>query len=161
MVQSMIDAHYWATHVMLDGLAQLTPEQYTQEIQSSFPSIKMTAAHMLNSERFLLGSLLGERLPRLEIQQTETTAGLREAWGDTEQRWRQTVAELDEAGLARQVTVRFSTGQSFELRAWQVIHQLIVHGPYHRGQVITLLHQVGAKPFKTDPLFYHIRQLSP
>lgn len=156
VLKEMLECHYWANRVMLDSLEPLAPEQFTREVASSFPSIQATVVHMLNSERFLLGNFRGERLPKLERDQLLTLAGIRAAWAETEQLWRQATANLDETTLTRDGSVTFGSGQSFRIKPWQIIHQLLVHGPYHRGQVITLLHHVGGKPFKTDALQYHI-----
>jgi uncharacterized damage-inducible protein DinB len=47
------------------------------------------------------------------------------------------------------------------LQAWQVLDQLITHGTYHRGQVTTMLRQVGRTPVNTDPIFFYADRTSP
>lgn len=158
MLRSMIECHFWANQAMLDSLELLAPEQFTQHVESSFPSVQATAAHILNSERFLLGNLRGERLPALDPEALKTVSGLRSAWGETEALWRAQIDHLDEAALTADLTFRFGSGQTVTLKAWQVIHQFLVHTPYHRGQVITLLRQVGGTVFKTDAHRFHLVQ---
>ena len=38
---------------------------------------------------------------------------------------------------------------------WQMLQHLVNHGSYHRGQVATLLRQLGAKPNSTDLIGYY------
>ena len=42
--------------------------------------------------------------------------------------------------------------------AWQMLQHLANHGSYHRGQIATMLRQLGAKPQGTDLIgFYRER----
>jgi len=38
---------------------------------------------------------------------------------------------------------------------WQMLQHLVNHGTYHRGQVATLLRQLGAKPISTDLILFY------
>jgi len=38
---------------------------------------------------------------------------------------------------------------------WQSLQHLANHGTYHRGQVATLLRQLGAKPILTDLMHFY------
>ena len=53
---------------------------------------------------------------------------------------------LDAAGLGRTLTYRAFNGQSATLPYWQMLQHVVNHGSYHRGQVTTLLRQLGAAP---------------
>ena len=47
------------------------------------------------------------------------------------------------------------TGAEFSNPLWQSLHQLTNHATYHRGQIITMLRQFGAKPVSTDLIGYY------
>jgi uncharacterized damage-inducible protein DinB len=54
------------------------------------------------------------------------------------------------------------TGEAFAQPLWQLLHQVANHGTYHRGQIATMLRQLGAKATSTDLLiFYRERQAAP
>jgi len=38
---------------------------------------------------------------------------------------------------------------------WQSMQHLVNHGSYHRGQITTLLRQLGAQPILTDLMHYY------
>jgi uncharacterized damage-inducible protein DinB len=38
---------------------------------------------------------------------------------------------------------------------WQALQHLVNHGSYHRGQVTTMLRQVGAGPVSTDLIVFY------
>ena len=38
---------------------------------------------------------------------------------------------------------------------WQALQHLANHGTYHRGQVATLLRQLGVKPVSTDLIAFY------
>ena len=50
-VQTLLDYHYWARDRMLDAVEQLTGDQFTRDLGSSFPSIRDTVVHMFGAER--------------------------------------------------------------------------------------------------------------
>jgi uncharacterized damage-inducible protein DinB len=46
-------------------------------------------------------------------------------------------------------------GETWRYPLWQQLLHVINHSTYHRGQVTTLLRQVGATPAITDLLVYY------
>ena len=53
-------------------------------------------------------------------------------------------------GLAGTLRYRNLYGQELESPLWQMVQHVANHSTYHRGQVVTLLRQTGAKPVATD-----------
>ena len=50
-LETLLDYHYWARDRVLDGgRAQLTPEQFTRDLGSSFKSVRDTLAHTYSAE---------------------------------------------------------------------------------------------------------------
>ena len=50
----------------------------------------------------------------------------------------------------RRLRYRNLQGQEFEAPLWQLVQHVANHSTYHRGQVVTLLRQLGAKAVATD-----------
>ena len=46
-------------------------------------------------------------------------------------------------------------GQPGRSPIWQMVQHVVNHGAYHRGQVATLLRQLGATPISTDLIVFH------
>jgi uncharacterized damage-inducible protein DinB len=65
------------------------------------------------------------------------------------------VSKLTPQDLERIIHYKSFTGEEFSNPLWQSLHQLTNHASYHRGQVVTLLRQLGAKPVSTDLIGYY------
>lgn len=154
-VRLLMDHHYWATRRVLGVLAGLTPEQFTQTVTSSFPSIQATVAHMINAEAVWLGRILGVPLRVTQPEEIANGAGAAEPWSITEQAMRGLVSGLDAEGFGRVIRFATRSGKEFADPVWLILHQLFNHGSYHRGQLTTLIRQVGAQPVQTDLIVYY------
>lgn len=156
MLATLVDCHYWAHREMFKSLEPLSEEQYSRQIPSSFPSLRETVAHIVMAEEFLLSGLPGSTVVRTDTSALVTSAAARERLTQLESFCRALVAGLGDDGLSEMATLTFKSGRKAPVKVWQVLHQLVTHGPYHRGQVVTLLHQVGGAPAKSDALLYYI-----
>jgi uncharacterized damage-inducible protein DinB len=46
-------------------------------------------------------------------------------------------------------------GETWRYPLWQQMHHVVNHSTYHRGQVVTMLRQLGAAAPATDLLVYY------
>ncbi|HET9314036.1 MAG TPA: DinB family protein, partial [Vicinamibacteria bacterium] len=53
---------------------------------------------------------------------------------------------------AMQASLRYRNlqGQEFETPLWQMVQHVANHSTYHRGQLVTMFRQLGAKAVSTD-----------
>jgi len=85
-------------------------------------------------------------------------AGLAARWAELERDWTDFTASLSDADLSRVYAFKTMKGDPQEQPAWQMLQHLVNHGSHHRGQVTTLLRQLGAKPLNVDMVgFYRQR----
>jgi uncharacterized damage-inducible protein DinB len=68
------------------------------------------------------------------------------------------VSKLTQQDLDRVIRYKGFTGEEFSNPLWQSLHQLTNHASYHRGQVTTMLRQLGVKPVSTDLILYYREQ---
>lgn len=158
MLKELVDYHYWANDRILKAVEAIPAEAYSRELGSSFPTIGATLAHLMYAEAVWLGRWLGERIPAPTPEELPTAAAARERWRTLEERFRQFVGGLSQADLHRVHTMRNTTGKEFQHPLWEMIHQVLNHGTYHRGQVVTMLRQVGADAASTDLIQYYRRR---
>jgi uncharacterized damage-inducible protein DinB len=69
------------------------------------------------------------------------------------------VSRLSQQDLDRVIHYKSFSGEEFSNPLWQSLHQVSNHASYHRGQVVTMLRQLGVKPVSTDLIMYY-RQLA-
>ncbi|HEY0810552.1 MAG TPA: DinB family protein, partial [Longimicrobiales bacterium] len=71
------------------------------------------------------------------------------------------IDNLTDIDLDRIVSYRNFKGESHANPLWQLLRHLVNHSTYHRGQVTTMLRQVGHEPVSTDlVLFYRQEKLA-
>ena len=67
-------------------------------------------------------------------------------------------SKLTQQDLERVIHYKTFAGSEFSNPLWQSLHQLTNHASYHRGQIVTLLRQLGVKPVSTDLIGYYREQ---
>ena len=144
---------------MLEALEPLSLEQFTQELGGSFGSVRNTVVHTLSAECVWLLRWKGENPPRmLAPDGYPDLAAVRHAWTDNEAKMRQFFEPLDEAGLQKIIPYKTFAGLETASPLWQMLQHVVNHASYHRGQVTTLLRQLGAAPPKGTDLIAYYRE---
>jgi len=100
--------------------------------------------------------------PMTRVDQTHlrTVDAVRDAWRPLERDIRAFVERLGAAGLARVIDYRTLDGQPASSAYWQMIVHLVNHGSYHRGQVATMLRQLGVTPARSTDMIVFFRENS-
>jgi uncharacterized damage-inducible protein DinB len=159
-LQTMLDYHYWARDRALDALDALTPEQYNRDLGNSFKSIRETTTHVYAAEWAWYSRWHGESpTALLPADRFPDLAALREAWTELEQKMRTFVRGLDEAGVNRVIEYKLLSGQAGASPLWQMVQHVVNHASYHRGQITTMLRQLGAQPAKSMDMIGYFRGL--
>lgn len=143
----------WANWRVLKVADELPTESYTREFETSFKSVHGTLAHMLGAEWLWLERFHGRSPTALQGNGTWTTAAhLAAAWVPVIEGQTHFLSHLKPVDLNSRIAYRNFAGepQSYVL-ADALIH-CANHATYHRGQVVTLIRQVGATPPATDYL---------
>lgn len=145
----------WADARMFEALAPLTPEQWTRDMGSSLKSVRDTAVHLVGAEWLYLSRFKGVS-PAATWNPAEfpSPAVLRERWAPLAADLAAFAAAQTEEGLGRALSYKNLKGEALSLPLGPVVLQLTNHSTYHRGQVTTLLRQLGAEPRSTDLVVY-------
>jgi uncharacterized damage-inducible protein DinB len=83
---------------------------------------------------------------------------LRRAWTEQEHKLRAYLESLGEADVTRVINYRLFSGQAGASPFWQMLQHMVNHGSYHRGQVTTMLRQLGATPPKSVDMITYYRE---
>jgi len=69
---------------------------------------------------------------------------------------REFVAGLGDGGVSRILEYKLLSGQAGASPMWQMVQHVVNHASYHRGQITTMLRQIGAQPPKPlDMIAYY------
>jgi uncharacterized damage-inducible protein DinB len=145
----------WANGKALESVSVLTPEEYARPIGGSFGSVRGTLVHLYGADWVWLERFHG-RSPRAlpAGDDVATFEALRGKWNAVEERQREYVAALTQDRLAEPLTYANFAGETWTYPLGEALLHLANHGTYHRGQIATLLRQLGKTPIPTDYLRY-------
>jgi uncharacterized damage-inducible protein DinB len=157
----LLDFHDWARDRVLEAVEALSPEQYERPLGNSFPSVRDTLNHLYNAEWVWYSRWNGVSPtsfpPGGEMPDLRT---LRERWTELEGKVRTFLANCGQAELNRVIEYRLMSGTPGASPLWQMVAHLVNHGTYHRGQVTTMLRQLGvAAPRGTDMITFFREQV--
>jgi uncharacterized damage-inducible protein DinB len=137
----------------------LTAEQFTSPVGGSFASVRDTLAHIYGADWVWYARWTGEAPTALpDAAQFADLTAIRAAWSEVEEKTRALVARLGETGIQKPLEYRGMDGKVFSQVFWHMAQHVVNHGSYHRGQVTTLLRQLGAAPPQSTDLITYYRQ---
>jgi uncharacterized damage-inducible protein DinB len=152
----------WANGRTLNACEGLTQEQLTRNLGNSFASVRDTLVHILGAQSIWLERLQGgspSGMPKPEG--FPDLAAVRARWAEIEPQLLGYVRGLSAADLERFHEYRNLKGTQFRDQIGNILQHLVNHGTYHRGQVTTLLRQLGGTPVSTDLIaFYRERSVA-
>ena len=160
-VRTLLDYNYWARDRTLASTTALPHEQLTRSLGSSFGSVLDTLVHMYFAEWIWYQRWIGTPSPaRPDTSGLRNLAALGDAWAPLEGQIREFVTGLGAEDLLRLLEYRNLSGQVSITPYWQMIAHVVNHGSYHRGQIATMLRQLGAAPAQSTDLIVFFRERS-
>lgn len=153
-----LDYSRWASERSVEAARPLDEDELARDLGNSYGGVLGTLVHVYQGDRIWLSRLTGS--PRSTLGDTGevwTLDKLSDEWARTADGWREWVAETND--FERVLDYKNQAGQPHSLPLWQVVLHVVNHGTYHRGQITTMLRQLGYAPVATDMhVFYFGRQ---
>jgi uncharacterized damage-inducible protein DinB len=149
--------NHWANQRTVDLLNQYEEEIITRPIVNSFPSIELTMKHLWGAEKIWLMRLKGNpaaafpefngSLPDVFQMGLKVSADFLEF-----------IEKQEEAFFDLNRDFHHTKGNDYSLPVQQIIHHVMNHSTYHRGQITTLGRQADFGEIKpTDYISYVTR----
>jgi len=158
-LRRLYDYNYWANKKLLDVVAQLKPEQFTQDVSGSYGSIRNALVHVMSAEWGWLDRCGGEaRGPKLNPDDYPDTSSVIDTWKRVEGYVRRFLAELRDADLARDIEFALGAGEKHVVALGDLMHHSVIHAVHHRGQVAMMLRELGYAPGNFDLVIYSFDQ---
>lgn len=157
----LADYNCWANSIVAGWLLQINEEQWEREVLSSFSSIKMTATHIVSAEKVWIDFWTKAPDPvYLSAVFTGTGKELIEIWKEASAGMKAFIEAFSEENYQQRITFRYPRGGEGWLEYPQTFAHVMNHSTYHRGQLVTLLRQVGFTGFTSIDLatYYRLNQ---
>ena len=143
----------WATAKTLESSDVLDAAEFAKAIGGSFGSVQGTLAHLYGADWVWLERFHGRSPSALPGAESLTSVStIRERWEPVHRGLQKFVESLAPARLGEPLTYVNFAGQTWTYPIGEALVHVANHGTYHRGQVATLLRQLGKKAASTDYL---------
>jgi uncharacterized damage-inducible protein DinB len=145
----------WANTRALEAAVKLSAEDLVRDVGSSFPSVFKTLEHMLAAEWVWLKRLNGvSPAAMFDGHECKTLFELRERWDINDLEWTAFIEAMSEDDLLREINYTNLAGDKLVFPQGRIMQHVTNHATYHRGQIVTILRQLGAGAFESDILFF-------
>jgi uncharacterized damage-inducible protein DinB len=161
-MQLLFTYNDWANKRALQAASTLTTDQFTKPLGNSFSSVRDTLAHMYGAETIWLQRFKGESPSAFpDTSQINDIAALEARWNPIAADLLDFVNGLTQEDIDRVVEYKTMKFGVYSNPLWQSLQHVVNHGTYHRGQITTMLRQLGAQPILTDLMhFYRERAIA-
>ncbi len=157
LLQQYAAYNFWANKKITGQINVLSAEQINKEIISSFPSIYKTILHMMEVE-----NVWWERIKLVE--QTTLPGWFNGNYQDLSkkllqlsQQWLDWVNSTNEANISHVFAYQNTKKEQFKQPVYEVLLHLFNHQTYHRGQLVTMLRQLGVDKITPTDLIVFTR----
>ncbi len=150
---------YWANEILLTSILDLSEEQQNREIVSSFSSLQKTCLHIWDAS-----SIWWQRVQlhnQILVPSLSFHPGMKDiANGLLSQgeQWKIWLKNKEAVAFEEELPYKNSKGEAFAQPLQEVLLHLFNHGTYHRGQLVTLLRQLGVDKIPSTDFIVFTRQ---
>ncbi len=145
----------WANEQTLASVSPLGADEFVQAVGGSFGSVQGTLVHLYGADWVWLERWHG-RSPRAlpTTQEASAFPALAQTWRQVQEKQQEFVETLTAERMTQPLAYVNFKGDTFTYPLGEILVHVANHGTYHRGQVATLLRQLGKTPASTDYLRY-------
>lgn len=157
-VATLYEYNRWANGRTLDAVEKLDPAAFLKNLGNSFASIHATLVHIAGAEWAWLRRWHGDSPRTLPTGDFPTVASLRERFQSLDREREAFLAGVTEERLQQPFDYTDLAGNAMRLPLVQSLQHVVNHGTYHRGQITTMLRQLGATPIGTDMSRFYLER---
>jgi uncharacterized damage-inducible protein DinB len=154
----LADYIIWADNIIMEWLHQINEAQWEQGINSSFSTIKQTTLHIVSAEMIWLDYWTKAPDPVfLSVKFNGTKNELIAIWKQSAAGLKTFIEAYPEENYMQPVLFKWPKGGEGSMEFWQTFSHFINHATYHRGQLVTMLRQVGFTGLSSTDLATYYR----
>jgi uncharacterized damage-inducible protein DinB len=146
----------WASNKLIDAAEKLDDTNLKKDLGTSFGSLHATLVHIYGAQFIWLARWKGSTpsgLPKAD--EIPNLGELRTRWQKLRVEFREFLNSRTEEQLEQVSSYKDLKGNPWSEPLYQQIQHVLFHSMYHRGQVVTLLRQLGQAPPSTDLIAYY------
>jgi uncharacterized damage-inducible protein DinB len=146
----------WASNRLIDAAEKLEDAKLKKDLGTSFGSLHGTLVHIYGAQFIWLARWKGSTPSALpKADEIPNLGELRTRWQKLRVEFREFLNSRTEEQLEQVSSYKDLKGNQWSEPLYQQIQHVLFHSMYHRGQVVTLLRQLGEAPPSTDLIAYY------
>jgi len=149
----------WANDIVCSWLEKISEEQWAQHVTSSFNSIQETVLHIIAAEHIWLQRMNKEE-NQVWLQSTFT--GTKDEhiafWKNTSAGLKDFVTSFDENNMQQNLDFKRLNGDAYSMPFYELLAHIFNHSTYHRGQLVTMLRQIGFTNVESTDMLLFFRK---
>jgi uncharacterized damage-inducible protein DinB len=148
----------WANDLVFDALAELDDDALRRDLKASHESVFGTLVHLVGAEEVWLARWTSGGQSKVTLPSPDSIPALdalRQRWNQIRAERDAFVDELNDDTIGDSLTMTNSRGDAYRHTYQEMFQHVVNHSSYHRGQIVTLLRQLGATPPATDLIRFH------
>ena len=144
LLKQQAACNHWANQRVVDTLLALPEGVCVQELSSSFNSLQKTVLHIWDAE-----SGWWQRLhlrEHIELPGKTFSGSIQDAARgllNQSKQWEEWVKQASAIALDHVIQFHTNKRELVKIQTCQLVLHVFNHSTYHRGQIITMLHQLG------------------
>jgi uncharacterized damage-inducible protein DinB len=157
---TLFDYDRWATAKQIEVVTTLSNEQYERDLRSSHGGVRGTLVHIYGAQQIWYSRWKGASPTSLPaVTEVPTVGILQDKWQALRTEIHEFITALTEEKLREPLAYKDTQGVPYKQPLAQLIRHVINHSTYHRGQVTTMLRQLGVAPPPSIDLITYYREV--
>lgn len=144
----LLNYHKWASGQLLNHIIRLPESVFSTKLKGTFSSISETFAHIYDVDTLWFKRVNPEYEAKEVMMDNPITALMHF------KELHEEMTEFFESNQVTEVIYLNSKGESFKNDINEIIRHLANHGTYHRGNIATMIRQLGYEAISTDYIYY-------
>ena len=155
-ILALIEYDAWASDRTLESVSFVPEGKYLEDLKSSHGGIHGTLVHIYGSNMIWLQRWKGSSpSASVNVKEIPNLESLKNHWKQYHADLDSYLGNLDEATLNGSLSYSDLKGNRQSEPLFQQMQHLVNHSSYHRGQIVTMLRQIGLKPIGTDLITFY------
>ena len=155
-IRDLFAFNAWANRKILDGAAGLPVDEYVRDLKSSHGGVHGTLCHIVWGEELWLARWMDAPPPAVgQGRDLPSLDAARRRWEEVAGKQAAFLAAFTDARLAETRVIHPTTGGAYVHTFAEMFLHVVDHSSYHRGQVVTLIRQLGHGPPVTNLIYYY------
>jgi uncharacterized damage-inducible protein DinB len=155
-VLALFEFDAWAADRTIESVSSVPEQRYLEDLKSSHGGIHGTLVHIYGSNMVWLHRWKGSSPFRpVTVSEIPNLQNLKNHWKECQADLNSYLGTLNESKLNSILSYSDLKGNPQSEPLFQQMQHLVNHASYHRGQIVTMLRQIGSKPIGTDLIMFY------